>query len=85
LVIEDNLGADVKAARAVFASGAPLLVVPLDATAGLKLSAAARKRVFAPTTSLSLQVEALYQLWGDGDPGLAAVLAAAWSWTSASP
>jgi inosine-uridine nucleoside N-ribohydrolase len=76
-VAEANLKADVKAARAVFDSGFPLVVVPQGATAGLRLSGADLKKVFAPGTALSLQVQALYQLWDRESPPLADVLAAA--------
>jgi inosine-uridine nucleoside N-ribohydrolase len=74
---EANLKADVKAARAVFDSGVPLIVVPQSATAGLRLSKADLKKIFAPGTALSLQVQALYQLWNKDSPPLADVLAAA--------
>jgi inosine-uridine nucleoside N-ribohydrolase len=71
-----NLAADVKSAKAVFGSGVPLVVIPESVTAKLKLDAAARKRVFAPATALSLQTQALYQLGDEDDPGLGDVLAA---------
>jgi inosine-uridine nucleoside N-ribohydrolase len=76
-VADANIKADVKAARAVFGSGVPLVVVPLDVTTGLTLGAADLKKVFAPGTTLSLQVQALYQLWDQESPPLADVLAAA--------
>src|SRR4051794_17392360 len=68
---ETNLRADVEAARAVFASGVPLVVLQPDATAGLKLDEAGLKRVFSPGTALTRQVEALYQLWDNTGPTLA--------------
>src|SRR5262249_13535262 len=71
-----NVRADVKSAKAVFASGVPLVVVPADVTARLKLKASDRKRLFAPATALSLQTQALYQLTDDDEPNLADVLAA---------
>src|SRR5262245_35006180 len=43
---EWNIKSDVPAARMVFASGVPLLVVPLDATAGLTLDEKRRQRIF---------------------------------------
>src|SRR5262245_12748619 len=76
-VAEANVQADVKAARTVFASGVPLVVVPLDATAGLHLGEADLKKVFAPGTALSLQVQAMYQLWDKESPPLADALTAA--------
>jgi inosine-uridine nucleoside N-ribohydrolase len=76
-VAEANIRADVKAAQAVFASGVPLVVVPLDATAGLKLNEDGLRRVFSPGTALTLQVQALYQLWDRQSPILADPLAVA--------
>ncbi|HYT93753.1 MAG TPA: nucleoside hydrolase [Gemmataceae bacterium] len=75
ILTESNLRADVKAAQAVFASGAPLVVVPLDATARLKLDEDDLRRVFAPGTALTLQVQAIYQLWDGQFPVLADALA----------
>jgi inosine-uridine nucleoside N-ribohydrolase len=74
---EANVRADVKAAHIVLTAGVPLIVVPLDATAALTLSEANLKKVFAPGTALSLQVQTLYQLWDRESPPLADVLAAA--------
>ncbi len=67
-VAEWNVKADVPAARTVFASGVPLVVAPLDATATLKLEAPLRKRLFAACTPLTFQVQALYQLWDKPTP-----------------
>jgi inosine-uridine nucleoside N-ribohydrolase len=72
-----NVAADPKAARAVLASGIPLVVVPRDVTAGLKLDREGVRRVFAPVTALSMQVQALYQLWDREEPDLADVFTAA--------
>ena len=74
---EANIRADVKAARIVFASGVPLMVVPLDATAELTLKEADVRRIFSPGTALSRQVQALYQLWNKRGPPLADVLSVA--------
>jgi inosine-uridine nucleoside N-ribohydrolase len=71
-----NFRADVKAAQTVFGSGVPLVVVPPDVTAGLTLDREDLKKVFAPGTALSLQVQALYQLWDRESPPLADVLTA---------
>jgi inosine-uridine nucleoside N-ribohydrolase len=76
-IAEANIRADVKAARVVFSSGVPLTVVPLDATGGLKLAAADVRRVFAPGTALSRQVQALYQIHDREEPPLADVLSVA--------
>jgi inosine-uridine nucleoside N-ribohydrolase len=76
-IAETNIRADIKAAQTVFASGVPLVVVPLDATAGLQLSAEGVRRVFAPGTALTLQVQSMYQLWDRDNPVLADPLAVA--------
>ena len=74
---EANLRADIDAARTVFASGVPLVVVPREVTAKLLLDDDGLRRVFAPVTTLSLQLETLHQLADEKNPGLAAVLAVA--------
>jgi inosine-uridine nucleoside N-ribohydrolase len=61
-VAEWNLKQDVAAARAVFSSEVPLVVVPLDATAGLNLSAEDRERLFAAGTPLASQLANLLEL-----------------------
>ncbi len=72
-----NVRADAAAVRTVLSSGVPLLVVPHTSTCGLKLDDAALRRVFAPGTALTLQVQALYQLWDQQHPEIASALAAA--------
>jgi inosine-uridine nucleoside N-ribohydrolase len=72
-----NLRADVEAVRKVLASGVPLTVIPQPITTDLKLDDAGLKRVFAPATALTLQVQALHQLWDQDQPGLADALAVA--------
>jgi purine nucleosidase len=62
-VVEWNVKCDVKAAQAVFASGVPLVVAPLDATTSLKLTEPLRRKLFAAQTPLTLQLQALYQMW----------------------
>ncbi len=74
---EPNIRADIKAAQTVLASGVPLVVVPLEASAGLTLGETERTRVFRPGTALSNQVRALYQLCDQETPTLAAPFAAA--------
>jgi inosine-uridine nucleoside N-ribohydrolase len=66
--VEWNIKLDVPAARRVFASGVPLVVAPLDATATLALDEPARRRLFSACTPLTLQVQALYQLWDKPTP-----------------
>jgi inosine-uridine nucleoside N-ribohydrolase len=72
-----NIAADVKAAQTVFAAGVPLVVLPKDVTANLKLDEAEWRRVFSPLTPLSLQVQTLHQLWEGPNPSLADALAVA--------
>jgi inosine-uridine nucleoside N-ribohydrolase len=60
---EYNIAADVKSAQAVFRSGVPLVVAPLDATAMLKLDAKRQRRLFDAGSLLTLSVQALVQLW----------------------
>ena len=67
---EWNIRCDIPAAQAVFASGIPLVVAPLDATTMLKLEEAARQRLFRAATPLTKQVQALYRLWGAQTPTL---------------
>jgi inosine-uridine nucleoside N-ribohydrolase len=65
---EWNLKCDVKAAQAVFASGVPLVVAPLDATAKVSLEEAQRRRLWGAGTPLTNQLHALYQLWDKKTP-----------------
>jgi purine nucleosidase len=67
---EWNIKCDVPAAKVVFASGIPLVVAPLDATASLKLEEPLRRKLFAACTPLTYQVQALYQLWDHPTPTL---------------
>jgi inosine-uridine nucleoside N-ribohydrolase len=69
-VAEWNIKTDVPAAQAVMAAGIPLAVVPLDASANLKLDGPLRRRLFAACTPLTFQVQALDQLWGRPAPTL---------------
>jgi len=67
-VVEWNIKGDIKAAQTVFDSGVPLLVVPLDATANLKLDAKHRQRILDSGTLLNYQLQAMYQLWDKETP-----------------
>jgi inosine-uridine nucleoside N-ribohydrolase len=60
---EYNIVQDIKAAQAVFQSGIPLTVAPLDATAVAKLDEARQKKLFDAGSLLTLSVQALVQLW----------------------
>lgn len=64
---EWNVKLDVPAAKAVFASGLPLTVVPLDATATTKVDAKARERLFSARTTLTYQVQNLVELCEQDD------------------
>src|SRR5438132_8837711 len=75
--VEWNIGADIKAAQIVFASGIPLLVAPLDATTNLKLEEPLRQRLFSAGTPLTQQLRALYQLGDESTPTLFDPVAAA--------
>ena len=61
-VAEWNVKQDAAAARTVFEAGVPLLVVPLDATAGLDLSESQREQLFAAGTPLASQLANLLEL-----------------------
>lgn len=65
---EWNVKCDVPAAQAVFASGLPLTVIPLDATATVRLEKPPRDRLFAAHTMLTWQVQNLYELWDKETP-----------------
>lgn len=66
--VEWNIKGDIPAAQAVFTSGIPLTVAPLDATGILELGPDLRQRLFAAATPLTFQVQALYQLWDKPTP-----------------
>ncbi len=74
---EWNIKTDIAAAKAVFASGIPLLVVPLDATASLSLEGRRRDAVFQLGAPLNNQLAALFQLWDRPTPTLFDPLAVA--------
>ncbi len=67
---EWNVRCDIPAAQAVFASGVPLVVAPLDATTMLKLEEPLRRRLFQAATPVTEQVRMLYELWGERTPTL---------------
>jgi purine nucleosidase len=60
---EWNIKSNAAAARAVFTSGVPLLVAPLDSTADLKLTAEMRVKIFARGTPVNDALAALDQMW----------------------
>jgi inosine-uridine nucleoside N-ribohydrolase len=67
---EWNIKTDIPAAKAVFASGIPLTVVPLDATVNVKLDKDRREHLFAAHTPLTFQLQNLYELWDKSTPTL---------------
>jgi inosine-uridine nucleoside N-ribohydrolase len=60
---EWNIKSNPTAARAVFESGIPILMAPLDVTAMLQLDAAMRSRIFNQDTPVTNSLAALYHLW----------------------
>jgi purine nucleosidase len=60
---EWNIKSNVAAARRVFTSGVPLLVAPLDSTAGLRLSPEMRVRLFSRGTPLNDALASLNSIW----------------------
>jgi purine nucleosidase len=61
-VVEYNIAMDIPAAQAVFTSGVPLYVMPLDATQ-LKLDETKRQMIFTRSTHLTDALTLLYHLW----------------------
>lgn len=67
---EWNIKSNPTAARAVFESGIPILMAPLDVTAMLQLDAAMRSRIFNQDTPVTNSLAALYHLWNRETPTL---------------
>jgi inosine-uridine nucleoside N-ribohydrolase len=65
---EWNIKSNPTAARVVFSSRIPILMVPLDVTAMLQLEAAARNRIFNHGTPVAGALAALYHLWDKETP-----------------
>jgi inosine-uridine nucleoside N-ribohydrolase len=65
---EVNIARDVAAAQAVFSSGLPILMVPLDVTAMLDLDFTGRHRLFTQQTPLTNALARLYHLWNQPTP-----------------
>ena len=65
---EWNIKTDIPAAKKVFASGVPITLAPLDVTAHLELKKEQRERLFSAHTSLTWQVQNLYELWDKETP-----------------
>jgi purine nucleosidase len=62
---EYNIAMDIPAAQAVFTSGVPLYVMPLDSTQ-LKLDEVKRELLFTDSTNLTDGLTLLYQQWAHG-------------------
>jgi inosine-uridine nucleoside N-ribohydrolase len=62
ILLEDNIKLDADAAKKVYGSGVPLIVVSSSACKGLTLDEAGVKQAFSPGTPLTRQVETLYQM-----------------------
>jgi inosine-uridine nucleoside N-ribohydrolase len=67
---EWNIKTDIKAAQAVFASGVPLVVAPLDATVPLKLEEPVLRKFFDAGTMLTYQIQAMHQMTDEETPTL---------------
>jgi purine nucleosidase len=65
---EWNIKSNPAAAHAVFSSGIPILMAPLDVTAMLQLDEPARRRIFEHGTPVATNLAALYRLWNKGTP-----------------
>ncbi len=68
--VEWNIATDPEAARKVFQSGIPITLIPLDASATVKLEQDRRRAIFSAHTPLTFQVHALHELWGQETPVL---------------
>lgn len=64
---EYNVKSDVTAAKKVFTSGAPLVVVPLDATATLTLEKQQLEQILAAETSAARNLNSLHRLWNKNE------------------
>ncbi len=75
IVAAENFPADPAAARSVLAAELPLVVIPTDVSAALSLSDQDVRRIFRPATALTMQVEALHQLWDGHQPRITDAIA----------
>jgi inosine-uridine nucleoside N-ribohydrolase len=67
---EYNIAADTAASQAVFASGVPIMMAPLDVTARLQIQGNNLQKVFAHSKRFGDALHALYGLWGQPSPTL---------------
>jgi len=78
VVMESNIALDAAAARKVFDSHVPLVVISMEACRDLTLDEAQVERVLSPGTALTRQVQTLYQMWDRSGPPLGEALAVAY-------
>lgn len=78
-VPEWNVVCDPAAARVVFTSGVPLVMVGLEVTAMMQLDAERQKRLLAEGTPGTDALAALTNLWGGNTPTLFDVVAVAYA------
>lgn len=76
---EYNIMVDIPAARAVFRSGIPIYVMPLNSTADLALDEVKRRSVFSQATPITDSLALLYLLWGNTTPVLYDAMAVAFA------
>lgn len=69
-VAEYNIKTDIPAARKLFRSGVPIIMVGLDATTRLILDEVKRRILFRRSTPLTDALALLYHLWGGVTPTL---------------
>lgn len=67
---EWNIRNDVPSARKLFRSGVPVYVMPLDATANLRMGPSDRQAIFMEHTPLTDALAELYHEWGHETPVL---------------
>jgi inosine-uridine nucleoside N-ribohydrolase len=77
IVFSGSASADAEAARTVFASGVPLVVVPGEACKDCVFDAAQQEKLFAAHRPLAFQVLNLFELHGQAAPNLFDPVAAA--------
>jgi purine nucleosidase len=65
-VAEWNVKLAIDEARAVYAAGLPLTIVPLDSTTYVTLEQSEREELRSRATATTVALEALYRLWIDG-------------------
>jgi inosine-uridine nucleoside N-ribohydrolase len=71
---EWNIKNDIKSAQKLFASGVPVVVMPLDSTIGLKLHEVARNQLLAQGTHLTDMLGTVYHMWRMGTKNITPTL-----------